>query len=527
MKAMRAYARCSSCFYAKIRSEGQRGRGDAAPGGMILVKRQAKSAALPDANGQGGFRDHLRSVTLADVLDVRVVGLALTLAWQFVTFFSASIHFSTRNDVTHFNSVVGFSSLGMIAVFLFAAALPDLFARVMARPGLRWLSPAAMALSTGVLAIVDTGAFFTQPWCSIASTIAGAGLGVLYLGWGDVTHRLTGVQVTAKTAASFLLAALLFALVVMLPKVLAVGATVLLPLVAGGILFQRLGVWQKVEAVDRPTLTNGAFSIRAVLSLGVLALAGSFARALLLDASPIIGDGTYPWLFLMAALVSVGIICGPLLSAHALDFAAAYKTTVFVLGFIFLLVPLTDSGSLVADVLGIVTFCVTLLLVWVVLARITGLYGLSPLFTFGIGWASYTAGMLAGTFVGALVTSYLDITPRLLSAATLVCVCLIFFAYLFLFTEKTVARLLGGPSVSPRRPFRERCLEVASEFGLTVREEEIMELVAKGRSTPRIREELGLTAGTVNSHLSHLYKKLDVHDRQEIIDLIEEGRSSS
>ena len=45
-------------------------------------------------------------------------------------------------------------------------------------------------------------------------------------------------------------------------------------------------------------------------------------------------------------------------------------------------------------------------------------------------------------------------------------------------------------------------------------------LVAKGRSTPRIREELGLTAGTVNAHLSHLYRKLDVHDRQELIDLV-------
>ena len=49
-----------------------------------------------------------------------------------------------------------------------------------------------------------------------------------------------------------------------------------------------------------------------------------------------------------------------------------------------------------------------------------------------------------------------------------------------------------------------------------------MLLIAKGRSAPRIREELGLTAGTVNAHVSHLYRKLDVHDRQELIDLVEQ-----
>ena len=48
-------------------------------------------------------------------------------------------------------------------------------------------------------------------------------------------------------------------------------------------------------------------------------------------------------------------------------------------------------------------------------------------------------------------------------------------------------------------------------------------LIAKGRTNARICEELGVTPGTVNSHLSNLYKKLDVHDRQEVIDLVEQN----
>ena len=36
-----------------------------------------------------------------------------------------------------------------------------------------------------------------------------------------------------------------------------------------------------------------------------------------------------------------------------------------------------------------------------------------------------------------------------------------------------------------------------------------------------MREELGLSTGTVNTHLAHIYKKLDVHDRQQMLDLVE------
>ena len=51
-----------------------------------------------------------------------------------------------------------------------------------------------------------------------------------------------------------------------------------------------------------------------------------------------------------------------------------------------------------------------------------------------------------------------------------------------------------------------------------------MILVAKGRSTPRICEELDISQGTVNTHLTHIYKKLDVHDKQQLLDVLE-GRT--
>jgi len=48
---------------------------------------------------------------------------------------------------------------------------------------------------------------------------------------------------------------------------------------------------------------------------------------------------------------------------------------------------------------------------------------------------------------------------------------------------------------------------------LTVREREVLELVASGASAPEIGERLHLSTGTIKSHLSHLYEKLGVSDR--------------
>lgn len=137
------------------------------------MKRSGGKAARSERAAD--VRKHLDSVTLADVFDWRVLGLAFMFAWQLVVFFSPVIHYSTRNSLSHFNSVVGFSSLGMIFVLLLAAIQVKLFSRIMEHAAVRWVVPVVLTGCTITLAIVDIGTILQQPWCSIASTLAGAG----------------------------------------------------------------------------------------------------------------------------------------------------------------------------------------------------------------------------------------------------------------------------------------------------------------------------------------------------------------
>ena len=68
---------------------------------------------------------------------------------------------------------------------------------------------------------------------------------------------------------------------------------------------------------------------------------------------------------------------------------------------------------------------------------------------------------------------------------------------------------------------------------LTAREQEVLGLLAEGHTRAEICERLNIAPGTVQTHISRIYEKLDVHSRQDLLNLVEieknlivEGRSS-
>lgn len=66
---------------------------------------------------------------------------------------------------------------------------------------------------------------------------------------------------------------------------------------------------------------------------------------------------------------------------------------------------------------------------------------------------------------------------------------------------------------------------LAGGFFLSPRETDIALLVARGYTVNRIAEELCLARGTVQSHTKSIYRKLNVHSKQEVIDLVQSQSS--
>lgn len=72
-----------------------------------------------------------------------------------------------------------------------------------------------------------------------------------------------------------------------------------------------------------------------------------------------------------------------------------------------------------------------------------------------------------------------------------------------------------------RPDFGQLVESVAREHRLTPRERDVLELLARGRSAPFIAESLSISLSTTKGHIKHVYAKLGVSGKQELLSLLE------
>lgn len=525
----------------------------------------------------------------------RALGLGLLIAWQNVTFFSGLVHFSTRNSISHLNSTYALYCLGMGAA-LIVLSLPVWERRRPTGPaasagpapgeGGGWpaawrrafgLSSLVLTLCTALLAMVEAR-LFTQPWCSIVSTAAGAAAGALSLAWAQALLRERSRPQWAVCLA-FVIGGALYLGILCLPRLVGVCLTALLPPASAAVLAwcdsgsEREGAGQAQAGAAAPakaaTAAHGAAArpgapepedpvgprpgedghwwafnawgrpgetgelgrrrarfLRAVASMLLLGMAESLERALFTTFSPLAESTADHWVLFLSE--TVGALAFALIVAGCMRGGREYRlnrAVTAVISFLFLLAPIVADVWLWGDVATLTCHFLFQMLVWVVLARMAIEWRLPARLCFAPGMGAASLGCLAGTFAGSVVRSFWVPTYQATSLIALLCATLAMASLLFLLDEQTLVVLTNADTERPSAPrrFGVRVDAVAAAHGLTARETQVLMLVAKGRTTQRIQEELGISAGTVNTHLDHLYKKLDVHDRQQLLDLLEEA----
>lgn len=83
----------------------------------------------------------------------------------------------------------------------------------------------------------------------------------------------------------------------------------------------------------------------------------------------------------------------------------------------------------------------------------------------------------------------------------------------------------AAPSASDDTLYHDRLSKQAAlvrrAYRLSARETEVMELIARGNTVARIAEQLIVSENTIRTHSKRIYTKLNIHRRQELLDLIE------
>jgi len=142
-----------------------------------------------------------------------------------------------------------------------------------------------------------------------------------------------------------------------------------------------------------------------------------------------------------------------------------------------------------------------------------------PLTTFQIvGTATAVITLLSVLKVFALDEVYSAIGLVIIGAVYLLA---IFLSSLRRDNPEAVIEAEAQQSVieTPQQTLAVRVAEVARKGSLTERETEILALLVQGHNLQGIQKELVVANDTVRTHVKHIYRKLDVHTRQELISL--------
>lgn len=371
--------------------------------------------------------------------------------------------------------------------------------------------------------------------------LTGLGSAGLIIGSAGAVAQLDIERIEAVLPANAAVAAVCSLLISAMHGAVALAFASALPLLAGALL----AIATASQAQENPQGADAASLISADSRKGP-GFNGEVAAALLTNLAAFIAicfldtnlpaalaERSNPWAALITAGASLALIVLVIGNTVRVDAAGLYRW----------MLPLLTC-SLAASLLGSQALDTATYLIGEIsnfsLLVLLGLYFLSLAHNGRIGW--YTAagvcygscqlGVLLGNLLGAGAAAF----PGAHLRATVGCICLLSLTWAFLpwlasrGNSKATASVADDVALddpdAPKKPDGARVLDlacdaVAAEYGLSVREREVLLLLARGRTQPYIREALLLSKNTVSTHVQHIYTKLGVHSKQELIDLVE------
>lgn len=420
--------------------------------------------------------------------------------------------------------------LGVLVAMLFGLAGVRLLARV-SPEGLEALYERhsmfvyAAMMAVGSFVPLFMGALQTEELV-FESIMVGVPSAVMTLAWA----RCIGSGPAGRSSAEALLAvgfgAVLCIIASLVPVDGAETALKLLP-VLSAILYSWEHGGERGVVCDRAEGSLGVSSAGlADLSLRVLAGAATFGLSAGFMETYNTNPGSAAMPSFPATALMLALFCGGAYSTvYAKDpelrtgLDGAYRLALLVMMAGFLFAPvLVGSGVpgesiVLAGYLGLNAVLFALFLSF---ARITGE---DPAQACARGLAALFAGEVVGIVCANLCNGA---DPAQATPYAVVCAAGLatLFAYLFLFTERDFRSLSEKAKTADH--FEEACEAIVAEGGLSKRESEILPLALKGRTSERIAGELFISKSTVDTHLRRIYAKLEVHSRQELIDLGED-----
>lgn len=443
-------------------------------------------------------------------------GFAIPLAWSYCVLRRSGVETYGVSVAPIFFVALAFAMVLIVAMHEGAGDKKTAVA-------LRWPASIIGALSSVVLALpLSVGSPLLT---SIAAVVGGFALAGMYLSWAPFYARREIHDVVALVFGNIALSSAVKLVIDILPAAPAGAVLVALPLLCPLALASAES--DEPPADDHPHI----YFESARTSLPYAILAGVAVCAFVVGLAPAVAgvpDPTPRWMLSfvhhgLEILASFAVIWWVFLFEGKLHFTNMWRVIVILVATALLLIPHIGSAY-IGWALIVVAVAQTILVavIWTMLADVSHHSTVSPYVVFGFAWAAYALPIALGGLAGDAIAASSDVAfiVALLSYALTIAAILLLNDRNFIESHVFSDLDMTIPEESAFKSIDERCDELGAEKGLTKREIEVMKLLCKGRSKSYIAENLVISENTVRTHARHIYQKLDVHSKQDILDML-------
>ena len=456
--------------------------------------------------------------------DWRLLGLGFWQAWQMVVLCTREIVPPASEGAVEDNAVLILLVL-MTVSYALVVLLSKRLAPFIARRDSFLMGGGLTALGT---LLMPAGLELVAGTAGTALFLAGAaaaafGNALLIIMWGELWSALATGRVGRHLYASYTFAFVLFFVAYALPHWVVVAYTAALPVISAAILSACKSEPRREPSViplDIKTVPVG----RLLACVFLISVVWGTSQGML---GPYAAGDEY---FMAKALLLAGggigaITLSMMLSQAPSEAAALYRPVIpaLVIGLILLLLepmpyPFLGCGLIIMGV-----YCLDMLLM-LVSTDVAFRGRISVAASFGVAILVARTGTLAGTVLADWLPTLPAWSAQMHNDVFLLAVLALAIIGMLFFTIADVQRLYVTPRTEvPNVSLEEKCAAIAHMCRLTNRESEVIVLLARGRSVPYISSELSIAQGTAKHHVSNIYRKVGVYDRQGLLDAIEQG----
>lgn len=424
------------------------------------------------------------------------------------------------------------------------------FSSVFSDPKIRWIVAAVISGAALVMSLSNHwGQSSVVAWIVCAGLIC-IGTPLLFMVWAKSFTRLNYRELVVSNILSYLLNAIVIIATTLFGFVPSGVLLALLPLLSIGILsyidlkVQKEAAERKAETSIVPGVSDsvfeepqkdGQFTPRFIRLLAVTVMV-FFVCECGRTMFEYVGEGIEGrLLFANEIAAAIGLVMVMLLlmvftffpSRHKLSLLYRFSFLLLITSVLMLpFAPDLKVGQMVPYAFNLGAYQCFNVVIWVSAI----LYGTSQkrlTFVVGGSQAAWSAGSLLGV---VLTTSFLEgasISFQFLTSLGIALCLVALLAIFFVLPDRLLLMITRSDPMRSQKSFLVACNILAEQYSLTAREAEIMTMLASGKNTAFVQEELFLAKSTVNTHRHHIYHKLGVGSQQELINLVaaEEGNT--